>query len=440
MKPDQGGWCPSYLPVSLPIQLTKMSVANLRDVYTLHDAEISKLFSIIDECEAEINKHHLEIARLRAQKARVENKIAQYHNDRAPINRLSEEVLFLIFTELTRDESTGIGPILLVCKRWNVMAVNSPILWRRIELSLAGSEAGIERQAQYVKRALSHSRPVPFDMVLRFPTGTKLWESFKSRPIVHPRHKSNQWTTHCLFQSQSTDTDHKGLHDWYLRAFKDATSDNYASVALFGHIDNAIYEFMILFVKEMGQDLARMRKLTLICNQSMFSTWSDDKVLKHPTPLLEELVWYNTGSFRSGSEKSHSVLAYRARKLSKLACNNGSHVSNLVAAGQLRVLHYYLSPFNVTGFPHTGLTQNLTTLYLRFGSSESRAHWLFSSDSESDSESGSNKMEPAWLQRCRHQIKQRQKDFIFPRLDRLSVQGHGPAIWSMHKTYVPSVF
>lgn len=388
-----------------------MNTGALRNIYMPHNVEIARIFGLLDDCEPDIARHESKLTTLRAQKSSLEKMIAKYHNERVPVNRLSEEVLHLIFMELAQEELMAIDPILFVCKRWKDIAINSAALWRRIKLSLAGSEAGIERQTQHIKRALRYSKSASLDITIQTPGVRDLWEAFKRTTVIHPKHKLHTRDAHyymtdpVAYRSQiGKDVDYPGLGQWYDGSFRetDAEQFRHTSVVLFGRIDNAIYKLMEALVGSDGDTLLRARSLTIIYHGTIFSTWFDASLLHRPVPHLEELVLIHYGDGRSPG-----LLPSAAPKLLRIACDRGLSTSkSLFQSGQLEVLHYHLSTYTfektLDGFPERQI--NLKTLYLCFEGFE-HLH----SDPLTE-------LSP-----------QRRKDFRFPRLDRLIISGSWPS-------------
>lgn len=89
-----------------------------------------------------------------------------------PIHGLPDEILSQIFETYTDDPSetrcSKLGILLLVCKRWHDLVMNSPLLWAHIEIDkdCEPFEFGGSPITAYVEACISRSQGIPLDMDL----------------------------------------------------------------------------------------------------------------------------------------------------------------------------------------------------------------------------------------------------------------------------------
>lgn len=106
-----------------------------------------------------------------APKARISNAIA--------VHRLPEEILCMVFEYYLNSHHNRIRRLLLVCKRWHHLVMNSPKLWTRINLQ--HPERLLETYSQlsdrqYITACVERSQGLSLDVTLdfgSFPTASK---------------------------------------------------------------------------------------------------------------------------------------------------------------------------------------------------------------------------------------------------------------------------
>src|SRR5277367_2261044 len=66
------------------------------------------------------------------QRSQLQTQLDLYRASIAPIKRLSEDVLVLIFSEAIARAPITVGQLLFVCRAWYWLVTNQPTLWSRI--------------------------------------------------------------------------------------------------------------------------------------------------------------------------------------------------------------------------------------------------------------------------------------------------------------------
>lgn len=374
-----------------------MSSQDSEEIFSSDDTYIRGLFGLLEHCEAQIKQRESELALLQTQKMTLNAQIAHHHNSKSPINRLSDEVLLLIFAERVQEEPVSIGPILLVCRRWNIIALNSPILWKNVRFSLASSEAGIRRQTRYVEAAMRNSQPAPLDVHITFPTIQELWDHFSQQQLGNMSHIFYAYKDHSSHITVGYYDDSGGLRDWFFRSDEDACQ----RLVLFGMIDAAIYECMVAVCGKDGDYLQRLRSLTLVFDTKISSTWLLDDLFNHPMPLIEDLALLDC---KQEGDNSYFPFSSHAPNLSRIACDFSVPISDLVSAGKLNQLHFRFSMDTRDYFPSVEYTDNLKVLYIKF---------------------------PRYIDL--RSIGKYEEDLVFPVLDSLTLEG----MWPSHLIRAP---
>jgi F-box-like len=92
----------------------------------------------IKKYDDEINRLEEQIEILRRERSLLRTQLDLYRASIAPIKRLSEDVLVLIFSGIIEDPPTAVGQLLFVCRAWYQLVTNQPTLWSSIESAPRG--------------------------------------------------------------------------------------------------------------------------------------------------------------------------------------------------------------------------------------------------------------------------------------------------------------
>lgn len=330
------------------------------------ELEELELIERLVRCEAVITQRELELKTLQTEKMMLEKKISQCHNRKAPISRLSTDILLLIFERYLNDCGQNhknkhypnqsksrmgiysIGSLLLVCWNWKEIVCSSPTLWNHIHLHVASYGTSVERQGQYILSAIRYSEPIPLDVYLAFPPSL--------------------------------------------------------SVKVLKEMTTSVSNLLSITHREKEDIFRRLKSFTIIYPGSYSVNWIEPPIVQPscPTPILEELVLVD----RSQSYGQWNlVFTCPAPKLSRLACNCNFNTSNLLThEGQLEKLNFKLTPDSLSNFPRRKFTNRLKSLHLKFPVND-----------EFGTNLGGLLRSPA-----------DKADFLFPVLNELTIEGPWP--------------
>jgi hypothetical protein len=112
-----------------------------------------------------LNSLDLTMASLMSQREELESHLEQAVRLKSPVQRLPDELLSLIFVigVLGGDDkdSVMVSTLMLVCRYWADVALNTPVLWSTISVS---SNDSLEK----ARRKLARSKSVPLDITINF--------------------------------------------------------------------------------------------------------------------------------------------------------------------------------------------------------------------------------------------------------------------------------
>ena len=127
-----------------------------------------------------IQKLDSAMASLINQRKELQSHLEHAVRSQSPVQRLPRELLSSIFVMGVRSEegedSLMLSCLMLVCRCWAEVAVNTPLLWSRITVSKHDS-------IQKVRWRLARSKSVPVDLTI----------SFESRPLERPHCVTEKW-------------------------------------------------------------------------------------------------------------------------------------------------------------------------------------------------------------------------------------------------------
>ena len=105
------------------------------------------------------------MANLMSERQKLESRLEQAVRQQAPVHRLPRELLGSIFETAVhpQDEEDAVllSTLMLVCKDWTEVALNTPTLWSRI---IVDNPKSIPR----ARRKLARSMSVPLDITIQF--------------------------------------------------------------------------------------------------------------------------------------------------------------------------------------------------------------------------------------------------------------------------------
>ncbi|KAJ3542575.1 hypothetical protein NMY22_g3458 [Coprinellus aureogranulatus] len=121
---------------------------------------------IISDLRDAISSIELQVAQLLSQKRELEMRLEQEVRVESPVDRLPGELLSSIFVRSVgvgqeEENPVMLATIMLVCRQWNQVALNTPILWSKIDIS---PHDPLTR----AKRRLERSKSSPLDISINF--------------------------------------------------------------------------------------------------------------------------------------------------------------------------------------------------------------------------------------------------------------------------------
>lgn len=106
-----------------------------------------------------------QLASLMTERKRLETKLEQAVRQQSPVQHLPRELLGSIFVtgvyHMGEEDGLLLSTLMLVCKDWTEVALNTPILWSRITID---SHKSIPK----ARRKLARSKAVPLDISIQF--------------------------------------------------------------------------------------------------------------------------------------------------------------------------------------------------------------------------------------------------------------------------------
>lgn len=245
------------------------------DIENLDEA---RALELLVEYNEEILRLNLELEEKTLHKYLLEERIRALQNQRTSLNRMPNELMVAIFREATDIQYLALGPILLVCRKWYQLAINSPSLWNTISLFFQDkpSSTAINCGLRYVESALQYSQQVPLDIDLYLPCQTDVVDYLTRRFLGILEDDSRDPLIQERFMK---------LYDW-IDAGIMSDSDN---MVFYHDIANGLSQLMATLAGLNGQNLLRLRSFYLEYNSNELADWVDDELFRHPTPILEEL-------------------------------------------------------------------------------------------------------------------------------------------------------
>jgi hypothetical protein len=147
---------------SFPAQ---MSSSAPRDLEEQRSTELKCQQDALRELENRIFTLEAELISARNEHNRVQDRILLLQAWRSPVRRLPREILTLIFEYHPDDQQQRNGALMLVCKLWNEVVMNTPWLWSNIILTLDSIEK-VRPVWKYAHSCIEKSRGSLLDIFL----------------------------------------------------------------------------------------------------------------------------------------------------------------------------------------------------------------------------------------------------------------------------------
>ncbi|KAF9533211.1 hypothetical protein CPB83DRAFT_873752 [Crepidotus variabilis] len=148
------------LKAYIPVALKPRSCGNVDDVYVPR----TPTFMSIAYLREAISTIDLRMATLVKERAELETKLETAVRLQSPILRLPSELLSNIFTIgvlETEEDPVMVPTLMLVCRYWAEVALNTPVLWAKISVSAHDS-------VEKAQRRLNRSKSCPLDVTVNF--------------------------------------------------------------------------------------------------------------------------------------------------------------------------------------------------------------------------------------------------------------------------------
>lgn len=147
MEKTRRGRCPCCHLSSTAIFYNRSSLRKLPDNIYPGPAEAEKAKEFLSQAQIKLNKLDSAIQRLALQRASVSAVVDKHQALLAPINRLSDDILYEIFLTLTiscppptwLSQTEYPWSLGLICKRWRNISLSYAPLWATVECNLIGA-------------------------------------------------------------------------------------------------------------------------------------------------------------------------------------------------------------------------------------------------------------------------------------------------------------
>ncbi|KIM31217.1 hypothetical protein M408DRAFT_327487 [Serendipita vermifera MAFF 305830] len=166
--------------------------------------EIQEKVERLAECHKQITGLESQLIQFKKEKDRLEEELLDYRVDKPferpntrrgqvavaarsmSIQKLPDEMLLRVFEYFLSKKHRLIHTLLLVCKHWNHMIMQSPRLWARIQLSPVGFEEYMhpyESPPQYVEVFIQRSQSVLLDIELDYSSHKPRFEYVRDKVL-----------------------------------------------------------------------------------------------------------------------------------------------------------------------------------------------------------------------------------------------------------------
>lgn len=339
---------------------------------------------LLQQCEAEISKLLYQLEQQQSLKSSLKQKLDVIRSLKVPttpcspvlfastmplvppVDRIPKEIILMVFSELIHNDPLAIGPLLLVCRRWNKVICRSPLLWSRISAYLAPHPPAVQRWAAYVTAAIRYSGNTPLHVDITLPSFYDLWSllSLKLLDLSPQFIYEDGWTvTNKGTGSMELNNRIEEVADWLNDAYDASTMP----FSLVEQADSAISDGMISISDATTSHLSRIRSLTLRFHQGKFADCLHDSTPKFfptlgetATPMLEELTVVDREAVL---DPDNSVFTHPIPSLTRLAWGVAWPITTVLAPAPLgRLTHLRLLVYQ--DLPPSNYTCNITHLFL----------------------------------------------------------------------------
>ncbi|KAF8964379.1 hypothetical protein BDZ97DRAFT_904252 [Flammula alnicola] len=164
----------NYAPLA---PLKPLRISNADDVYIPRPPTFMSIAYLRDA----ISSIDVKMAALVKERAELETKLETTVRLQSPVLRLPSELLSSIFTigvlEMGDEDPVMVPTLMLVCRYWAEVALNTPMLWAKISVSPHDS-------LEKARRRLSRSKSCPLDITVNFGPRIEYVQSITEH-IVH---------------------------------------------------------------------------------------------------------------------------------------------------------------------------------------------------------------------------------------------------------------
>ena len=259
----------------------------------------------------------------------ITEALDQVHSFLAPVRRLPDDILFLIFQEFQHDERTTLLDLMAVCRKWHGVVSGHPALWTHISILPKDFIYGSPRRVPSTKRIyayLTRSRKALLDIIIDLPKDGDMHEMCR---------RGWDW--------DNDDPDHD-------RSSCDRVRDVYLKLGT----------LLGILVGIEGCHMKRWKSFLFLHHSPRWlKKYCDLRVLQYPAPQLQELVlreWVPEHTFGETPRLSRLVLQeYRGlgslglvmSSITELTVHLVGWVRNIDALFQLLSLCHHLKVFRV---------------------------------------------------------------------------------------------
>ncbi|RXW24402.1 hypothetical protein EST38_g1435 [Candolleomyces aberdarensis] len=251
--------------------------------------------STISHLRDAISSLEAQMAQLLAQKRELQTRLDQEVRVQSPVNRLPSELLSSIFVigvlgpREEEDDPVMLGTVVLVCRQWNEVALNTPKLWSKINVNAHDS-------LSKAKRRLDRSKSSPLDIAIDFgprveyTTTTTTYTSSASTSLTSQSNSASQ-SVGVSSASGSTSSSYIPTNPLVLNSNGNATTTHNANASTKTttttvNVIDAIIRSMELFKLV----LWRTRSFTLRVPNRHQAHAALMRCREYPAPLLEHLT------------------------------------------------------------------------------------------------------------------------------------------------------
>jgi hypothetical protein len=248
-----------------------------------------ELLSLIQKCSLKMAELKDRLQEQESLKAVFEAQLLAIRCKDISMSRIPNDILHSIFLDLVRGESIAIAPILLVCRRWHDIAVNSPLLWCNLCITFPVDIHQIDRIDNYIKMAFIYSQITPMHISITIPSDNELWEDMARKINMIPTYHTKEWIE-SMKDCSSDDNYLLILADYLRKAHRYPLTPQ---AAAFDFIDQGIDNQMQLLSNHIAEAGFQVSSIKLKFRINTFDLWKRQDFFSGfagTTPNLEELI------------------------------------------------------------------------------------------------------------------------------------------------------